>query len=86
MPIAAAAASHPDPAALEADGLAHPATILLLYGRDSAGPVARVEFGNAAADGSGRWVRLRQSNSLVTIPAGSERTIGTLLGFAGVAS
>jgi hypothetical protein len=83
MPIAATAASHPDAAALAAAGLVHPATILLLYSRDSAGPVARVEFGNAAADGSGRWARLQHSGSLLIVPAGSEQPLAELLQLAG---
>jgi hypothetical protein len=81
-PIAGTTASRP--AALGADGLVHPATILLLYSRDSAGPVARVELGNTLADGSGRWAHLQHSDNLVTIPAGSERTITALLQLAGV--
>jgi hypothetical protein len=83
MPIAATAAPHPDAAMLAAAGLVHPEAILLLYSRDSAGPVARIEFGKAAADGSGRWVRLQHSEGLLTVPAGSERPLAALLQLAG---
>jgi hypothetical protein len=83
MPIAATAVAHPDAAALAAAGLVHPATILLLYSRDAAGPVARIEFGSAIADGSRRWVHLRQSDRLVTVPPGSEKPLAALLQLAG---
>jgi hypothetical protein len=83
MPIAATAETNPDAAMLAAAGLEHPATILLLYSRDSAGPVVRVEFGKAVADGSGRWVRLQHSDSLTTVPTGSEKPLAALLQLAG---
>jgi hypothetical protein len=83
IPIAASAEPHPDAAMLTAAGLVHPATILLLYSRDSAGPVARVEFGKAAADGSGRWARLQSRDSLLTVPADSEKPLTALLQLAG---
>jgi hypothetical protein len=83
VPIAATAAPHPDAAMLAAAGLVHPATILLLYSRDSAGPVARAEFGSTAGDGSARWARLQNSDSLLTVPAGSEKPLAALLQLAG---
>jgi hypothetical protein len=85
-PLNAATEAHPDAEALAAAGFVHPATILLLYSRDSAGPVARIEFGNAAADGSLRWVRLEHSGSLLTVPAGSEKPLAALLRLAGTSS
>src|SRR5262249_49353120 len=45
LPIARTVARRPDEGELDSFGLEHPATILLLYSRDSAGPVARIEFG-----------------------------------------
>ena len=83
MPIGATAASHPDAAMLAAAGLVHPATILLLYSRDSAGPVVRAEFGSIAADGSLRWVRLQHGDRLLTVPADSEKPLAALLQLAG---
>jgi hypothetical protein len=83
LPLAATAAPHPDAATLAAAGLVHPEAILLLYSRDSAGPVARVEFGKAVADGSGRWVRLQHGDRLLTVPAGSEKPLAALLQLAG---
>ncbi len=81
-PLAATARSHPDAEALAAAGVEHPATILLLYSRDSAGPVARIEFGNAAA-GSLRWVRLQRGDGLLTVSAGAEQPLAALLRLAG---
>jgi hypothetical protein len=83
MPVAATGSPDRDAAARAAAGLAHPATILLLYSRYSAGPVARVEFGDVAADGSGRWVRLQRSDRLVRVPAGSEKPLAALFRLAG---
>jgi len=83
LPIAGTVARHPDPAALDAAGLTHPSTIVLLYSRDSAGPVARVELGNTAADGSGRYARLRQSDSLMTVPVDVEKPLAALIQLAG---
>ncbi len=83
LPIAHRLDRHPDAAALGAAGLAHPATIMLLYGRDSFGPVARVELGAAAADGSGRYARLGQGGALLTVPAAVEPPLAALLQLAG---
>ena len=54
LPVARIVARHPDAASLADAGLEHPATILLLYSRDSAGPVARIELGNIAEHGADR--------------------------------
>jgi hypothetical protein len=83
LAIAAAVPRHPAAADLAADGLAHPPTILLFYGRDAAGPVARVELGNTAADGRLRYARLQQGDSLVTLPAEVEKPVAALLEIAG---
>jgi hypothetical protein len=83
LPIAGTVVGHPDAAALGAAGLTHPSTILLLYSRDSAGPVARVELGNASADGSGRYAQLQQTDTLLTVPANVEQPLAHLLQIAG---
>jgi hypothetical protein len=83
LPIAASVAPHPDPAALDAAGLAHPATIMLLYSRDSAGPVARIEFGNRSPGGADRYARLGQGGGLLTVPAEVERPLAVLVDLAG---
>jgi hypothetical protein len=82
LPIAATVAHHPDAAALDAAGLTHPSTIILFYGRDSAGPVARVGLGNAVAGGSGRYAHVPQSDTLMTVPADIEKPLGALLQIA----
>jgi Domain of unknown function (DUF4340) len=81
--VAATTRPHPDAEALAAAGLVHPDTILLLYSRDTAGPVARIEFGNTVADGSLRWVRLQRADNLVTAPADAEKPLAALLQLAG---
>ena len=68
LPVARTVVRHPDAAALAGAGLEHPATILLLYSRDTAGPVARIELGNTAADGPDRYARIQQSDMLVIVP------------------
>jgi hypothetical protein len=85
-PIAQSVARRPDAAALGTSGLTHPAMILLLYSRDSAGPVARVEFGEVAADGSDRYVHIVQSEALVMVPGDAARHLATLLQLAGASS
>jgi hypothetical protein len=81
-PRAARVQSHPDAEALSAAGFEHPATILLLYSRDAAGPVARIEFGNAVVDGTLRWVRLQHGDRLLTVAAGAEKPLAALLKLA----
>ena len=56
---------------------------LLLYSRDSAGPVARIEFGNSAAEGPDCYARIQQSDTLVIVPADAARHLATLLLLAG---
>jgi len=82
LPIARRIAEHPDEAALGRFGLEHPATILLLYSRDSAGPIARVEFGNAAEQ-SGHYTRVQEGGALVVAPAEAARHLAALLELAG---
>jgi hypothetical protein len=85
LPIARIVARHPDAAELASGGLEHPATILLLYGRDTAGPIARIEFGNPAADGD-RYARIRQNDALVAAPDEAAQHLTTLLLLAGTPS
>jgi hypothetical protein len=82
LPIARVVARHPDEATLGRFGLEHPATILLLYSRDSAGPVARVEFGNAT-DEPDHYARIRESDALVVAPANATGHFTALLELAG---
>ena len=86
LTIARIVARHPDAAALASSGLEHPATILLLYSRDSAGPVARVELGKSAAKGPDCYARIQQSDMLVIAPDDAARHLATLLLLAGTSS
>ena len=82
LPVARTVVRHPDAAALAGAGLEPPATILLLYSRDTAGPVARIELGNTAADGPDRYARIQQSDMLVIVPDDAARHLATLLQLA----
>jgi hypothetical protein len=86
LPVARIVVRHPDAAALAGAGLEHPSTIVLLYSRDTAGPVARIELGNAAADGADRYARIQQSDILVIVPDDAARHFATLLQLAGTPS
>ena len=86
LPVARVVARHPDAAALAGTGLEHPATILLLYSRNSAGPVARVELGNTAEHGTDRYARIQQSDTLVIVPDDTAQRLSTLLQLAGTPS
>jgi hypothetical protein len=86
LPIARIVARHPDTAALGRFGLDHPATILLLYSRDTAGPVGRVELGNTATDGINRYARVQESQLLVTVADDAARHLAVLLQLAGTPS
>jgi Domain of unknown function (DUF4340) len=86
VPVARIVTRHPDAAALAGAGLEHPSTIVLLYSRDTAGPVARIELGNAAADGLGRYARIQQSDALVIVPDDAAQHLATLLQLAGTPS
>jgi hypothetical protein len=85
LSIARIVARHPDAAGLASAGLEHPATILLLYSRDTAGPVARIEFGHPAADDLDRYARIQQSDALVVV-SDSARHLAALLQLAGTPS
>jgi hypothetical protein len=82
-PVQRIVARHPDAPALADSGLVHPALILLLYSRDSAGPVGRVELGSAATDGSDRYARTQQSDVLATVPGDVPQHLATLVELAG---
>jgi hypothetical protein len=85
-PIMRIVARHPDAAALAACGLEHPATIMLLYSRDTAGPVARIELGNGSADGRDPYARIQQSDVLATVSGDVPRHLATLVRLAGTPS
>ena len=86
LPVARLVDRHPDAMALAGVGLDHPATILLLYSRDNAGPVARIELGNTAAEGDDRYARIQQSDALVIISDEATQHVATLLQLAGTPS
>ena len=77
---------HPDAVALDDAGLAHPPTILLLYSRDIAGPVARVEFGKTAGDRTDRYARVLRTDILAVAPDEAERHLAALVQLAGPGS
>jgi uncharacterized protein DUF4340 len=81
--VARIVAQHPDAAALAGAGLDRAWMIMLLYGRDSAGPVAQIGLGNATADGPDRYARIQQSDTLVIVPDDAARHLATLLLLAG---
>jgi hypothetical protein len=86
VPVARIVTRHPDATALAGAGLDHPSTILLLYSRDTAGPVARIELGKAAADGVDRYARIQQSDTLVIVPDDAAQHLATVLQLAGTPS
>ena len=60
--------------------------IALIYQRDSSSPLARVEFGNMAEDGFGRYARIAESGDVVTIAAYEADRLIDLLKAVGAAS
>ncbi len=81
-PVEQVVARHVDSAALDSFGLEHPPSIMLLYSRDSAGPIARVAFGKMAEDGFQRYVRVEESDTVVTVPRYETRHLTKLLQLA----
>jgi hypothetical protein len=81
--VEAVVATRPGEDALAGFGLEHPSTIVLLYARDSLGPIVRVEFGDATRDGFARYARLRETDSVVTVPSYVGAHIENLLQLAG---
>jgi hypothetical protein len=77
---------HAGPSELERYGLARPILIALFYPRDSSSPVARIEIGNMAPDGFGRYARVAESGDVVTIAAYEAARLVELLKAVGVAS
>jgi hypothetical protein len=72
-------ARHPDSSQLEHSGLGRPMMIALVYQRDNSSPLARIEIGNMAEDGFGRYARIAGSGDVVTIAAyEAERLIDLL--------
>src|SRR5262249_843673 len=83
LPIAHIIARHADTAAPGRAGLHPPRAIVLLYSRAGVGPVARLELGNAAADGANLYARVRESDLMATIPDDAARRIDRLIELAG---
>jgi hypothetical protein len=79
-------ARHPGDDTLGEYGLEHPSAIMLLYTRDTSTPVARVEFGKATPDGFARYARVRETDSVVTVPVYAAAHVDKLLKLAGVQS
>lgn len=77
---------HVDGGELKRYGLARPSLIALFYPRDSSSPVARIEIGNMAEDGFGRYARLAESGDVVTIAAYEAGRLVELLKAVGAAS
>jgi hypothetical protein len=86
VPVARIATRRPDAAALAGAGLEHPSMILLLYSRDTAGPVARIELGNTVSDRPDRYARIQQRDTLVIVPDDASQHLATLLQLAGTPS
>jgi hypothetical protein len=79
-------ARHPDSRELEHSGLARPMMIALVYQRDNSSPLARIEIGNMAEDGFGRYARIAGSGGVVTIAAYEADRLIDLLKTIGAAS
>jgi hypothetical protein len=79
-------AHHPESSQLEHYGLSRPMMIVLIYQRDSSSPLARIEIGNMANDGFGRYARIAESGDVVTIAAYEPGRLIDLLKAVGAAS
>jgi hypothetical protein len=79
-------ARHPDSSELEHSGLGRPMLIALIYQRDNSSPLARIEIGNVAEDGFGRYARVAGSGDVVTIAAYEADRLIDLLKTIGAAS
>jgi hypothetical protein len=77
---------HPAAEALAQFGLDHASSIMILYTRDSSRPVARVEFGRTSDDGFARYARVRETDTVVTVPRYSAAHVSRLLQLAGARS
>jgi len=79
-------AHHPDSSQLEHYGLGRPMMITLVYQRDNSSPLARIEIGNMADDGFGRYARIAETGDVVTIGAYEAGRLIDLLKAVGAAS
>jgi hypothetical protein len=82
--VEAVLAQHPDENTLAQFGLEHPSSIMLLYTRDSSGPVAHISFGNVAEDGLDRYARVQETEAVVAIPGHATDHLIKLLQLSGV--
>jgi hypothetical protein len=76
-------AQQPDEDILAQFGLEHPSSIMVLYTRDSSRPVARISFGNMAADGLDRYARVQETEAVVLISGHATDHIKKLRQLAG---
>lgn len=67
--IEAVIARHPGDDDVGRYGLDRPPIVALMYARDNASPLARVEIGAVAEDGFGRYARISRGGDVVTIAA-----------------
>jgi hypothetical protein len=79
-------ARHPDSSQLEHYGLGRPMLIAFVYQRDNSSPLARIDIGNMAEDGFGRYARIAGSGDVVTIAAYEAERLIDLLKTIGAAS
>jgi hypothetical protein len=77
---------HPDSSQLEHYGLGRPMLIAFVYQRDNSSPLARIDIGNMAEDGFGRYARIAGSGDVVTIAAYEAERLIDLLKTIGAAS
>jgi hypothetical protein len=85
-PIEGVVARHADAETLGSFGLEHPPLIMLLYTRDSSRPVARIEFGRPAEDNFGRYARVQETDTVVTVAGFEASHVSKLLQLAGARS
>jgi hypothetical protein len=79
-------AHHPDSSQLEHYGLIRPMLIAFVYQRDNSSPLARIDIGNMAEDGFGRYARIAESGDVVTIASYEAGRLIDLLKTIGAAS
>lgn len=75
-----------DPDQIARYGLARPVMIALIYARDNSSPLARIETGDMAPDGFGRYVRLAATGDVVTVAAYESARLVELLKAIGAVS
>jgi hypothetical protein len=79
-------ARHPDSSQIEHYGLGRPMLIVFVYQRDNSSPLARIDIGNMAEDGFGRYARIAENGDVVTIAAYEAGRLIDLLKTVGAAS